>query len=128
MEVTDVSQQVNPIEMMKHKNDPDFITRAVHNTWGSESFAPCQPTDRLPEAYRSLPNGHMGTHQFLADDFCRAAYQRQQPPLNAWFAARVNIPGLIAHESALNGGILMDVPDFGDMPSCFEKLNNNEKL
>ena len=26
------------------------------------------------------------------------------------------IPGLIAHESALRGGELMDIPDFGDAP------------
>lgn len=128
LEVTDVSAQVNPIEMMKHKNDPDFIIRAAHDAWGTEYFSPCQPFDRLPAAFRDAPNGHMATHQLLVDDFCRAAYQRQQPPLNAWFAARVNIPGLIAHESALKGGILMDVPDLGDMPSSFEKLNYEERL
>jgi len=30
-----------------------------------------------------------------------------------WQAARYLLPGLIAHESALQGGALMDVPDFG---------------
>ena len=38
------------------------------------------------------------------------------PYINAWRAARFTIPGLIAHESALQGGALLDVPDFGDAP------------
>lgn len=38
------------------------------------------------------------------------------PPNNVWAAARYLVPGLIAHESALRGGVLMDVPDFGEPP------------
>jgi hypothetical protein len=58
----------------------------------------------------------MASHQFLIDDFCTAAYDGKQPILNAWFAARCNVPGLIAIESAKKGGIPLDVPDFGDAP------------
>jgi hypothetical protein len=58
----------------------------------------------------------MASHQFLIDDFCTAAFEGKQPILNAWFAARCNVPGLIAIESARQGGIPLDVPDFGDCP------------
>jgi len=33
---------------------------------------------------------------------------------SVWDAARYLIPGLIGHESAMNGSQLMEVPDFGD--------------
>ena len=75
------------------------------------------PVDRLPKEFHGHKNGHLGSHQFLVDDFIKACVTGQQPPNNAWQAARYLIPGLIAHDSALQGGVLMEVPDFGDCPS-----------
>lgn len=72
------------------------------------------PVERLPKEYRGLPNGHNGSHQFLVHDFISACVTGTTPPNNVWAAARYVVPGLIAHESALKGGILMEVPDFGD--------------
>jgi len=74
-----------------------------------------------------LPNGHMGTHQFLVDDFVKAVHFEKLPPCNAWFAARCNVPGLVAHESALRGGVQMEVPDFGDPPSDWPLLYEQER-
>ena len=68
---------------------------------------------RLPREFLGLPNGHAGSHQFLVDDFVEACVSGENPPNNVWQAARYLIPGLIAHESALKGGVLMEVPDFG---------------
>jgi hypothetical protein len=36
--------------------------------------------------------------------------------VNAWVAARCTLPGIIAHESARQGGIRLPIPDFGDAP------------
>jgi len=72
---------------------------------------------RLPKEFIGLPNGHAGSHQFLVDDFVRACLTGRQPPNNVWMAARYLIPGLVAHQSALQGGVLMEVPDLGDPPS-----------
>ena len=74
------------------------------------------PVERLPEAFAGLPNGHAGSHQFLVDDFVMACVNGTMPPNNAWDAARYMLPGLTAHESALHGGALLQVPDFGDPP------------
>lgn len=52
--------------------------------------------------------------KLLIDDFCSAVHNKSLPTVNAWLAARFTVPGLVAHESALAGGVLMDVPDFGD--------------
>jgi predicted dehydrogenase len=75
------------------------------------------PVHLLPREFIGLPNGHSGSHQFLVHDFVRACVTGQTPPNHIWAAARYLIPGLIAHESALQGGVLLDVPDFGDAPS-----------
>ena len=74
------------------------------------------PVHRLPAAFVGLGNGHRGSHQFLVHDFVTSCVSGTLPPNNVWQAARYLIPGLVAHESALKGGALMDVPDFGDAP------------
>jgi predicted dehydrogenase len=72
---------------------------------------------RLPEEFRGAPNGHEGSHHFLADDFVTAVQNRSMPSVNAWVAARYTLPGIIAHQSALQGGTRLEVPDFGDAPA-----------
>jgi len=73
---------------------------------------------QLPKEFKGMPNGHEGAHQFLVHEFVTAVADRRQPPNNVWQAARYLVPGLIAHESALKGGVLMDVPDFGAGPTA----------
>jgi len=74
------------------------------------------PVQRLPREFAGLPNGHQGSHQFLVDDFVRACVERRQPSNNVWMAARYCVPGLIAHESAKQGGALLEILDFGAAP------------
>ena len=118
IKLTDVSDYVNPADMVKNKHLPDFKECVANGKWQWNSPAEIQAKEykRLPKEFSGLKNGHMASHQLLIDDFCKAAKTQKQPVLNAWFAARCNIPGLIAIESAKNGGIPMDVPDFGDCP------------
>ncbi len=68
----------------------------------------------LPKEFIGLPNGHNGSHQFLVHDFLTACQRGTQPPNDVWQAARYLVPGLVAHESAMKGGALMEVPDLGD--------------
>jgi len=74
------------------------------------------PVSRLPREFIGQPNGHAGSHQFLVDDFVKACANGITPPNNVWQAARYVIPGLMAHESARQGGKLLTLPDFGDPP------------
>ena len=88
-----------------------------------EGFSPIQDLSRLPEPFREkIIGSHYNSHPFLVDDFVRAVKADKLPPNNAWDAARYMVPGLVAHESALKGGITMDVPDFGDAPKNFSPL------
>ena len=84
---------------------------------GAEAFTLASRVHRLdllPTEYAGLPNGHEGSHQFLIHEFVTACVDRVHPPNDVWQAARYLLPGLVAHESALKGGVLMEVPDFGD--------------
>ena len=95
------------------------VTAADGTHLGASSV---HPIDRLPGEFIGLPNGHAGSHQFLVDDFVRACVQDRTPPNHVWDAARYTIPGIVAHESARQGGILLEVPDCGDAPPTREKL------
>lgn len=118
VKVTDVSDYVNPIKMVQHKDEPDFKENVANRLWqwNNESEVQKKELERLPKEYDGLPNGHMATHKLLIDDFCKAAYEGKQPVLNAWFAAKVTVPGLVAIESAKQGSIPLEVPYFGECP------------
>lgn len=112
----EVSDYVNLTEMTEHKNDVDFKEKVANGEWQWNGNAPVQKkeVERLPEEFKAFPNGHMGSHKLLVDDFLRAVRENKQPILNAWKAARYTVPGLVAIESQKQGGIPLDVPDFGD--------------
>jgi hypothetical protein len=58
--------------------------------------------------------GEWGTNYFMVNEFIRACSTGEKPPNNVWQAARYTIPGIVAHESAVRGGELLPIPDFGD--------------
>lgn len=118
----DVSDLINPIELSKHKNEPDFVQNVVRGKW-SGGEAPIQKVSRLPDELKPLATNHAGTHKFMVDDFCQAYMTGKLSPTNAWQAARYNLPGLTAHQSAMEGGVTMDVPDPGDPPEGIEVLS-----
>jgi predicted dehydrogenase len=80
-------------------------------------LAAVHPAWRLPREFNGLENGHHGSHQFLVDDFVRSCLTGALPPNHIWAAARYNIPGLVAHASALKDGERLPIPDLGDPPS-----------
>lgn len=89
---------------------------------GYTDSAPIQSLDRLPEKFKRIHNGHNGTHHFMIDDFCRAVETGKLSPCNIWETARWNIPGLLAHQSALQGGEPIEIPDLGNPPEDWEVL------
>ncbi len=81
-------------------------------------YAPVHDHDRarLPAAYDTAPNGHEGSHPFLADDFVCSVVRGELASVNAWVAARFTLPGIIAHQSANRGGERLSIPDLGAPP------------
>ncbi|MEU9592754.1 Gfo/Idh/MocA family oxidoreductase [Streptomyces sp. NPDC048193] len=114
--VEDISELLEP----KPATDPDDpslrnVAPELRAAFTSGS-APVHDRTRLPRSFDRLHNGHEGSHHFLADDFVTAVATRTLPPVNAWVAARYTLPGIVAHESARQGGVRLEIPDFGDAP------------
>lgn len=89
---------------------------------GFTETTPVQNTARLPQEFIGLDNRHNGTHHFIVDDFCRAYATGKLSPTNIWEVARYNIPGIMAFDSAMEGGKTLDVVDLGDPPADWEVL------
>jgi hypothetical protein len=85
-------------------------------------------TDRLPSEFHGLPNGHGGSHQFLADDFVQMLVREQMPVLNVWKAASFCAPGIVAHQSARRDGETLPVPDFGEPPDDAQIMDLEKEL
>ena len=117
MQGTEISALLNSADQEEHRNDPDYVNDVANTKWGSASMAPVLPTHRLPQEFEGIKAIHRGTHKFLAHDFIRAVEAKELPPTHAWRAARITLPGIIAHQSSLQGGTALDVPDFGEPPS-----------
>ena len=119
----DVSDEVNPTAMTEAKSAPDFKEQVANHTWQWTDPSPIQEEEiaRLPEALKHMTSGHMFSHALLVDDFCQAVHTNTLPKVNAWQAARYTMPGLLAHQSAMEGGRIIDVPDMGDAPSDWGK-------
>ena len=120
----DVTKKLQPESIYNMINeDYDKAIQSIADTAGFDETSPIQPTERLPKEFEGIPNKHNGTHHFLIDDFCRAYETGKLSPTNIWAVARYNLPGLVAHQSALQGGVLLDVPDLGDPPADWEVLD-----
>jgi predicted dehydrogenase len=72
--------------------------------------------ERLPEPMR-VPSGHGGSHTFLANEFINAIVEERTPAVNVWEAIAYTLPGIIAHQSALQGGVAMKIRDYGTAPA-----------
>lgn len=116
--VEDVSDHLHPRPTLA-PDDPSLadLAPALRNAFTSGT-APVHDPSRLPSQFAHAPNGHEGSHHFLADDFVTAVTTGTPPPVNAWTAARYTLPGIIAHQSALQGGNRLEIPDFGNAPGA----------
>jgi predicted dehydrogenase len=72
----------------------------------------------LPDLTRpALPpsvnaGGHGGSHGPLMNEFVTAILQDRDPMVNVYEALAMTVPGIVAHQSALQGGETLKVPQF----------------
>lgn len=119
----DVTRELQPACVSEELYDDYAGTiQKIADGTGFFDTVPIQPVERLPKEFMGMENGHNGTHHFLINDFCCAVETGKLSPTNIWQVARWNIPGLLAHQSALQGGVAMDVPDLGEPPADWEVL------
>jgi predicted dehydrogenase len=113
-------------ELLSTRNLPVSSEAGVHDAVLQEfhmSVSQVHPVERLPREFIGLRNGHLGSHQFLADDFIKAVVTHRLPPNHVWAAARYCLPGLTAHQSSLHEGAMLPVPDLGDPPADWPLLD-----
>lgn len=56
--------------------------------------------------------GHGGSHPHLVHEFFNALVNGRQPYYNATQAANITSVGILAHDSAMKGGEIIQLPDF----------------
>jgi predicted dehydrogenase len=66
-----------------------------------------------PKEQEDFLGGHGGSHSYLVHEFCDAIAHERMPACTALDAARYTAAGAMAHKSALAGGQVLDVPDWG---------------
>lgn len=123
-ETEDLTELLTPKDLPVTDHDANLHKALQHDFYTGVSIV--HPVHRLPEAYKGKPNGHLGSHQFLTNDFIRAIFGHKLPPNHAWDAVRYCAPGLIAHESAKREGEMMEIPDFGAPSSHWEMLDPDD--
>ncbi|MCL4859640.1 MAG: Gfo/Idh/MocA family oxidoreductase [Caldilineaceae bacterium] len=117
--------------LLETRNLPVEKTAGVHEAVLQDyhmSVSQVHSVERLPREFAGLRNGHHGSHQFLADDFVKAVVTGSLPPNHVWAAARYCLPGLIAHQSSLQEGAMLPLPDLGDPPADWPLLDLDTKL
>jgi hypothetical protein len=68
-------------------------------------------TEMLPEPMRH-ESGHGGSHTFLTHEFIDALVNERKPAIDIHESLAYTVPGIIAHQSALQGGKQMKIPQF----------------
>lgn len=77
--------------------------------------------DPVPEEVKHMvaknAKGHGGSHVYLVHEFVDSVAKRRLPAMNIWEAARYTSMSVMAHQSAVQNGKSLDVPDWGDAPN-----------
>ncbi len=68
-------------------------------------------SERLPTAMRH-DSGHGGSSVFLCAEFIEALLSDRQPAIDLAGSIAMTAPGIVAHQSAMQGGAQLDVPSF----------------
>ncbi len=69
---------------------------------------------RLPAAM-AYDSGHGGSHPFLTHEFIRALREDRPPAIDLEVALAMTVPGIVAHQSALQDGLQLKVPGFDQL-------------
>lgn len=82
------------------------VISAVPCAWGS-----VEQIELLLEPLRHN-SGHRGSHCFLTHEFIDALVHDRDPVIDVYESIAYTVPGIIAHASALQGGRLLNIPQY----------------
>lgn len=61
------------------------------------------------------PGGHGGSHGYLGNEFVESIIAGRQPLVDISWALNMTVAGVVAHQSAMNDGELMKIPQFAPL-------------
>jgi predicted dehydrogenase len=95
---------------------PEGSRDTVSRVTGGEKVAQEHPVsnylERLPEPMR-VRSGHGDSHTFLTHEFVSAIAEDRHPAVDVWESIAYTLPGIVAHRSALEGGAVLKIRDYG---------------
>ena len=56
-------------------------------------------------------DGHGGADTKMMNEFISSIIEDRKPAIDVDMGIRMSIPGILAHESALQGGVAIEIPD-----------------
>ena len=65
-----------------------------------------------PDMYMKQGGGHHGSHPHMVHEFVRSIIEEREPMIDVYRAADWTAAGICGHESAMNGGKEVVIPDF----------------
>ena len=105
----------SPNTVIQISKDGKTVTDANGYPEGDVRIEPhALPTyfERLPEPMR-VKTGHGNSHTFLTHEFIRSIVENRNPAVDVYEAIAYTLPGIIAHQSALRGGEVLKIKDYG---------------
>jgi len=81
-----------------------------------EAFQQPDHFELLPEPMR-VKTGHGNSHTFITHEFVSAIQANRHPTVNIWEAVAYTLPGIVAHQSALQHGATIKIKDYGAAPA-----------
>lgn len=94
-----------------HKYQKDGAGYAVQQAEFEHYAVPNWAEELLPEPMR-VGGGHEGAEPFLTHEFVDALVNDRKPAIDIHEALAYTVPGIIAHQSAVEGGRQMKIPVF----------------
>ena len=113
---------VNRVWKSNGRCEPGSATALEQRELSVEEMRDALPAE-VADAWRDTSTGsvayggHEGSHAYLVHEFVDAIAHDRQPAINAWQAVRYMAMGVMAHQSALRDGEVLDVPDWGEAPT-----------
>ena len=97
---------------------PETEIGRVRGQFGSMTGTTYWGNKKLPDLERPpLPPGvppgeHGGSHGHLMNEFVTAILENRKPLVDIAMALNLSVAGVVAHQSALNGGETLKIPQY----------------
>lgn len=106
----------SPATVVKQLDTPDLPFGIYTGVVESKAAERQSHLESLPPELR-VASGHGGSHTHITHEFIRAIVEDRHPQVNVWEAVAYTMPGVIAQQSALEGGRRLKIRDYGTAPA-----------